>query len=122
MQIRTFTSFWNVEKKVYSIYDLQLPVAISIRSLGIFVGAAIPYWIILSIFGVPFNLSTIIIWLAFPTLIAVLGNRPIFEGKTLIDYLTSRVKFLFESKKYKGLTPATEKEEKIIISEFFYTK
>lgn len=123
MEIRTFTSFWNVEKKIYSIYDLQLPVAISIRSVGVFVAVAVPYWVILAIFGVPFNLSLIIVWLALPTIVAILGNRPIFEGKNLIDYVQSRVKYIFESKKYKGLQPSTEKSgQKTSISEFFYTK
>ena len=122
MEIKTFTSFWNIEKKIYSIYDLQLPFAISIRSVGIFAATGIPYWLILSMFGLTFGLESIVIWLALPLTFAVIGNRPIFEGKNIIDYLNSRIKFLFESKKYKGLLPSTEKPgEKTELSDYFYT-
>lgn len=122
MEIKTFTSFWNIEKKVYSIYDIQLPFAVSIRSIGVFAVTGVPYWIILNIFGMPFGLQTIIVWLAIPLALSVIGNKPIFEGKNIVDYLSSRIKFLFESKKYKGLKPATEKpKSKTRISEYFYT-
>lgn len=123
MEIKTFTNFWNIEKKIYSIYDIQLPFAVSIRSVGIFAATGIPYWIILSIFGVPFGLSTLVFWIAVPLILSIIGNRPIFEGKNIVDYLTSQIKFLFESKKYKGLEPATEKAGyKTVISDYFYTR
>lgn len=122
MEIKTFTSFWNIEKKVYSIYDIQLPFAVSIRSIGVFAATGIPYWLILSMFGVPFGLSLLVVWIAPPLVFAIIGNRPMFEGKNIVDYLNSRVKFLFESKKYKGLQAATEKTgSKTEISDYFYT-
>ena len=122
MEIKTFTSFWNIEKKIYSIYDIQLPFAVSIRSVGIFAVTGIPYWLILSMFGVPFSLSLIVVWVAPPLVFALIGNRPIFEGKNIVDYLGSRIKFLFESKRYKGLQPATEVSgETVEVSDYFYT-
>lgn len=122
MEIKTFTSFWNIEKKIYSIYDIQLPFAVSIRSIGIFTVTGIPYWIILSIFGVPFGLSTLVFWLAVPLILSIIGNRPMFEGKNIVDYLTSQIKYLFESKRYKGLKPSAEKNgSKTVISDYFYT-
>lgn len=122
MEIKTFTSFWNIEKKIYSIYDIQLPFAVSIRSIGIFTVTGIPYWIILSIFGVPFGLSTLVFWLAVPLILSIIGNRPMFEGKNIVDYLTSQIKYLFESKRYKGLEPSVEKSgSKTVISDYFYT-
>jgi hypothetical protein len=125
MQIRTFTNFWNFEKKVYSIYDIQLPVAISLRQLGVFLLVGGPYWLLLNIFGVPFeiNFLFLILWLGPPLAASVLGNRPIFEGKTLIQYLSSRVKFIFESKNHKGLSPATEKYGNTVkLKEQYYTR
>lgn len=122
MEIRNFTNFWNMERKVYSIYDLQLPAPINLRAAGIFVGTAVPYWGILIALGVPFNIELGIVWLALPAILAFIGNKPIFEGKSFIDYIVSRFRFLFESKRYKGIEPATEKYgEKIELSEFFYT-
>jgi hypothetical protein len=123
MEIRNFTNFWNMERKVYSIYDLQLPAPINLRAAGVFMGTAVPYWTILSLVGVPFNFEIIIVWLIVPAIMGFIGNKPIFEGKSFIDYLASRFKFIFESKRYKGVEPATEKYgQKIEVSEFFYTR
>lgn len=122
MEIRTFTNFWNIEKKIYSIYDIQLPVAVSLRAVGVFAGTGVPYWIILNLFGIQIGLSTFLIFLAPPVVFAIIGNKPIFEGKSLVDYLQSRIKFLFESRKYKGLRPSTEKYKTITtVEDSFYS-
>lgn len=123
MQIRNFTNFWNIDRKIYSIYDLQLPAPVSLRAIGIFVGTAIPYWGVLILAGLGLSLETLIVWLGLPIIAALIGNRPIFEGKSLIDYISSRIKFIFESKRYKGIEPATEKYgEKIELTEYFYSR
>ena len=124
MEIRNFTNFWNMERKVYSLYDIQLPAPINLRAAGIFVGTAIPYWILLYIVGFhEFQLNLIILYLIVPTIMGIIGNRPIFEGKSFIDYMSSRIRFIFEPRRYKGVEPATEKYgEKVQISEFFYSR
>jgi hypothetical protein len=110
MEIRTFTTFWNMEKKLYSIYDLQLPFPIPIRSVIVFGAVGLPYWFLLNIFGLEFGLSpTVIIWVVPPIFIAFIADKPIFQGKNIIDFMKSTSSFLMESKTYKGLAPATEK-------------
>lgn len=110
MEIRTFTTFWSMEKKLYSIYDLQLPFPIPIRSVIVFGAVGLPYWVILNLLGLQFGLSPLIIlWLAPPLLIAFIADKPIFQGKNIIDFMKSTSNFLMESKTYKGLAPATEK-------------
>lgn len=124
MEIRTFTNFWNMEKKVYSIYDLQLPVPVPIKSVAVFGAVGLPYWLILNIFGVPFNLNAlmIIIWLGLPVSAAFFSNKPIFQGKNIVDFTKSQMNFILESKKYKGLAPATEKyDTSDYVEEKFYT-
>ena len=110
MEIRTFTNFWNMEKKVYSIYDLQLPVAVPIRSIGVFAAIGFPYWLILYIFGVELALNVFIIaiWILPPAFAAFFSNKPIFQGKNVVDFVKSQFTFLMEAKTYKGLAPATE--------------
>lgn len=111
MQIKTFTSFWSIEKKLYSIYDFSLPMPISLRVLGVFVGIAIPWWVILAIIHVPISSPGYLLYLAVPAVIAYLASNPLFEKKTLFQFLGSRIKFLFENRHYKGLTPDLEDKE-----------
>jgi hypothetical protein len=111
MQIKTFTSFWSIEKKLYSIYDFSLPAPVSLRVLGVFTATAIPWWVVMRLLHVPLSSPWYLIYLLPPVFIAYLGSRPIFEGKTLFQFLGSRIRYLFENKRYKGLTPDLEDRE-----------
>jgi hypothetical protein len=108
MEIRTFTGFWNQEKKLYSINDIALPFAIPLRTLGVLLLSGIPWWILLgAILHVPItNGIILILYVGPPALLGWLGSRPILEGKTLLQYVKSHLAYwLTESKDWKGLTP-----------------
>lgn len=111
MEIQDYTSFWNLERKVYSFYDVQLPVPVSLRVLGVFVGTGVPWWFLMWAVGMPLGTPWYLVWLIPPVFFAWFGNKPIFEGKTLIGYLATRVKHLFENKNYKRLEPDLNKYE-----------
>ena len=114
MEIRTFTSFWALERKLYSIYDFSLPFPISLRVLGVFVGTGTPWWLTLWLLHVPITSPWYLIWLIPPAAFAYFGSKPIFEGKTLFQYLRSRIQYLFENRAYKGLEPDLNKYEEIV--------
>jgi hypothetical protein len=98
-----------MEKKLYSLYDLSLPAPVSIRTVLIFVGVALPWSALLFFLQVPFSPPWFILYPVLPLAAAYFGNKPIFEGKNLIEYLQSRIKYVFQPNKYKRLEPYTEK-------------
>lgn len=108
MEIRTFTSFWNQEKKLYSINDIALPFAIPLRTLGVLLLTGVPWWFILgAVLHVPLTNG---VWLIFyvgpPALLGWLGSRPVLEGKTLFQFAKSHALYwMAEAKDWKGLTP-----------------
>ncbi len=119
MEIRTFTSFWRVERKLYSLYDVALPMPISLTVVGVFAATGIPWFLICFLLHIPFAPPVgYLVWLAPPAALAYFGSRPIFEGKTLFQYLKSQFSFLLENKAYKiGLQPDLQKyEESIVLS------
>jgi hypothetical protein len=111
MEIRNYTSFWNLERKVYSFYDVQLPIPLSLRVLGVFVGTGAPWWTLMFLLGVPFGPPWYLLYVIPPGLLAWLGSKPIFEGKTLVEYLKARLGHLLENKAYKRLEPDLNKYE-----------
>jgi len=116
MQIRTFTSFWALERKLYSIYDFSLPFPISLRVLGVFIGTGIPWWLVMRLLQVPLqNGIGLIIYVAVPGGLAYFGSKPIFEGKTLFQFMRSMAQYLFENKNYKGFQPDLNKYEETIV-------
>jgi len=111
MDVRTFTTFWNQEKKLYSINDIALPFAIPLRTLGVFVLTALPWWILMgAILHVPFDGGVaIVIYFGPPALVGWLGSRPIFEGKSLFQFARSHLLYwLTETRHWKGVSPNHE--------------
>jgi hypothetical protein len=124
MQIRTFTNFWAMEKKLYSISDYQLPVAIPLRVLGVFVLAAVPWGLLMFLIHMPLTSPGYLVWIGPPALVGFFASRPIFDGKTLFQFLRSKFTFMFfENKKYKGLVPDLDaKNTKIYVTSPIFTR
>lgn len=92
-----------MERKMYSIQDITLPVPISLRVLGAFLIAGAVWWPILALTGVPGRAPWHVLWLGVPALIAFLASGNFFDKKTLPEYLKARIGHFLEEKRYKGL-------------------
>lgn len=109
MEIKTYTNVWNADRRIYRFGDLNLPMPLSFKQIGIFLAAGV-LWFPIVIF-LPIPLTT---WWGFGLLIgppiglAVLADKPIFGGKTIIQSIFSEFRFLGQSKFYKDAC-ATDK-------------
>lgn len=117
MQLRTYTGLWNVEKKLYKFYDINLPYPVSVKQLGIFVTALLPWTFLMNLLHVPFAPPWHLVWLAPPVLFMIYANRPIAEGKTLTDFVISQVKFFVSPRIYVGFRPQRANMDKVIAIE-----
>lgn len=102
LEIRTFTNFWNMEKKLYTIYDVTLPMPISLKVAGAFLVTGIPWWGLMILLQVPFG-SFFMFWLFPPVILGYLASKPIFQKKTLTQFLHSQIKYMFQPKRLSGL-------------------
>lgn len=106
MQLRTYTGLWNVEKRIYRFYDINLPFPITVRQIAVFLGFGIPWVVFLSAIHVPFSPPLpYLLYFAPPILLTWWSNRPVAEGKGLVDYTKSQVLFLLSTKTYAALRP-----------------
>lgn len=107
MELRTFTHLWQVERRLYKLYDYTLPMPVSVRQLGIVAGAGIPWVILMKILHVPFAPPFgHLIWIAPPALLAWYANKPVAEGKRLSELVLSRLRYWGQAKRYARLAPA----------------
>lgn len=105
MQLRTYTSLWNVEKRLYRVYDISLPYPVSLKQIGVLFAAGVPWLLLMAILGVPFGPPFgHVIWIAPPVAAAWFGSKPIAEGKTLTDFLFAQVSFYLGPKFYADLS------------------
>lgn len=101
MEIRTFTNFWNMEKKLYSIYDVSLPMPISLKVVGAFLLTGVPWWGLLVLLNVPFG-DFFILWILPPVALGYIASKPIFQKKTLTEFLMSQFRYLRQPKRMAG--------------------
>lgn len=111
MELRTYTGLWKVERRLYKFYDINLPYPVSIRQIGLFIGFTIPWVFLMNILHVPFATPWHVVWLAPPALFSWYSNRPVAEGKTLIEYGASQIGFLLRPRYYASMRAASGKPE-----------
>ena len=103
MELRTYTSLWQIERRLYRIDDVTLPGAPTYRQIGIFMVSAVAWVGLMILFRVPFSNPWPALWIMPPIAIAYFANRPIAENKTGIQLLTSNLKYVAQSPVYTGL-------------------
>lgn len=117
MQVHTYTNMWNEEKKLYSIYEWELPTPVGFRQIGLFAFGAIIWMPIMYMFRavVPINTAIgLVIWFSVPVLLAFLGNKQIFEKKSIFHFAQSYLGFLMEPKYVLDGQGISLKSEKMV--------
>lgn len=125
MEIKTYTNVWNADRKMYRFQDINLPMPISFKQIGLFGAGAIIWFPFMALFKVPIATSWgVILWFSIPLGLAWIGNKPIFGGKTIIQALGSFIVFLFEPPKLIDMEKpnASELEGVEIIQSEVWTK
>lgn len=111
MELRTYTRLWSVEKRLYKLYDVSLPFPISVKQVVIFFGFGVPWFFLCQVLGIPFSPPFgFLIYLAPPPLLAYWGNKPVAEGKTLVDFVVSQVTYFFSARVYADMFVAGKEE------------
>lgn len=106
MQLRTYTGLWNVENRMYKFYDINLPFPISVKQLIIGLGTTVPWFFIMHVVGMPFRPPFgELVWIFPPAIATWWGSRPVAEGKNLVDFLSSQIRYFMGAKVYTALTP-----------------
>ena len=115
MDLPTYTNIWRIEKRLYKLYDLRLPMPLPLVQIGVFVGFFLPWIILLQIVQVPFHAAGVTAYLVPPGVLTWLATRPVIEGKRLTELMISQIRYLTEAKTWARLTPIREPDEVAIV-------
>lgn len=110
LALRTHTSLWQTEKRLYKLYDVTLPVPVSLKQLGFFLGFSVPWWIMLNMLSIPFSSPWHLLWIAPPIAVTWGASRPVAEGKRLGDLCKSQIIFLTQPARFARMRPDEEPE------------
>ena len=91
--LRNFTETKRIDRRLYAIGDWVLPAAIPYRGLGIFLGLAVPLWLIYSAIGLEVEMDNLWIWVSPPIIGATLGYAVRIQGKSMTAVIAANVSF-----------------------------
>lgn len=110
MDLPTYTNIWRIEKRLYKLYDLRLPMPLPIVWIGVFVGVFVPWSLLLVLVGVPVQMPWHVLFLVPPGIVTWLSTRPVIEGKRLTELLESQLRYLGQPRAWYRLAPSSEPE------------
>ncbi|HEY8481236.1 MAG TPA: TcpE family conjugal transfer membrane protein [Spirillospora sp.] len=116
MDLPTYTNIWRIEKRLYKLYDLRLPMPLPLVQIGVFVGVFVPWILLLRLVGVPFASPWHVLYLVPPGVLTWLATRPVIEGKRLTELLLSQARYLSEPRTWCRLTPIREPREVVVVA------
>ncbi|GAA2369727.1 hypothetical protein GCM10010404_25490 [Nonomuraea africana] len=110
MDLPTYTNIWRIEKRLYKLYDLRLPMPLPIVWIGVFVGVLAPWSLLLWLVGISFETPWHVLYLVPPGVVTWLSTRPVIESKRLTELLQSQLRYMGEPRSWCRLTPSGEPE------------
>ena len=111
MDLPTYTNIWRIEKRLYKLYDLRLPMPLPIVWIGVFVGVSVPWWLLLWLVGLPFDAPWHVVYLVPPGVLTWLSTRPVIESKRLTELLQTQLRYLVEPRTWCRMAPKREPDE-----------
>ncbi|GGQ22298.1 MinD-like ATPase involved in chromosome partitioning or flagellar assembly [Actinomadura coerulea] len=116
MDLPTYTNIWRIEKRLYKLYDLRLPMPLPLVQIGVFLGVFVPWIVLLRVVGIPFASPWHVLYIVPPGVLTWLATRPVIEGKRLTELLLSQGRYLAEPRTWCRLTPIQEPGEVVIVA------
>lgn len=110
MDLPTYTSIWRIEKRLYKLYDFRLPMPLPIGQVAVFAAIAVPYVVLLTVLGLPFNHTLIWLYVLPPGAATWLVTRPVLESKRLSELIKSQLRYLAEPRVLCRMYPLAERD------------
>ena len=114
MELPTYTSIWRIEKRLYKLYDFRLPMPVPVGQIAVFAAITVPYIVLLTVFGLPFNHNLFWLYVLPPGLLTWLATRPVLESKRLPELILSQARYLGEPRTWCRMKPLAEKDEILV--------
>ncbi|HUY50932.1 MAG TPA: TcpE family conjugal transfer membrane protein [Streptosporangiaceae bacterium] len=115
MDLPTYTSIWRIEKRLYKLYDFRLPMPVPVGQIAVFTAITVPYVVLLTVLGLPFNHTLFWLYVLPPGVITWLATRPVLESKRLPELIISQVRYLGEPATWCRMTPLAEKDDIVVV-------
>jgi hypothetical protein len=105
MDLPTYTSIFRFERRLYAVYDWELPFPVSLFQLVAFVAALGLTFVVVGLLGVEPSAATAWVFVVPPGLAAWLASQPVADAKRPHAWLLTQGRYLSEPCALNRLRP-----------------
>src|SRR5215472_7355524 len=87
---------------------------VPVGQIAVFAAITVPYIVLLTVFGLPFNHNLFWLYVLPPGLLTWLATRPVLESKRLPELILSQARYLGEPRTWCRMKPLAEKDEILV--------
>lgn len=105
MELPTYSAVFAFEKRLYAIYDFELPISVSLFQGGVFLVAVGATLAATALLGIGLTAGTFWLFVVPPGFAAYLATRPLADGKRPHEWVAGRARHLSEPRTLARLRP-----------------
>lgn len=102
----TYTSVFRLRRRLYAIYDWELPVPVGLFEASVFLGAVVAFALLATALGIGFTPGSAWFFVVPPAFVAYLARQPVADAKQPLDWLASHVRYVLEPRVVHRLADA----------------
>lgn len=107
-ELPTYTSVFRLRRRLYALYDFELPVPVGLAEAGVFLLAAGIFWVLGHALGIAFTPGSAWFFVVPPGFLAYLARLPVADGKQPHALVAARIRYLLEPRALHRLAEAHE--------------
>jgi len=102
-ELPTYTSVFRLRRRLYALFDFELPVPVGLVELGLFALTALVFWFVGHALGITLTAGSAWFFLVPPAFVAYLARLPLADARQPHAWLRSRIRYLLEPRTLSGL-------------------
>lgn len=102
-QLPTYTSVFRLQRRLYAVYDWELPVPLGLIEVAVFAVAAAVFFAAGQLLRIPVTASTAWFFVVPPAFLAYLARQPVADAKQPHAWIITQARYLLEPRVLVGL-------------------
>lgn len=105
-RLPTYTSVFRLRRRLYAVYDWELPVPVGLLEIAVFSGGLGFFTLLARVLGIPLTAGTAWFFVVPPGFLAYLARQPVADHKPPHKWAVAQLRFVLEPRQLAGLEAA----------------
>lgn len=114
VELPVYTSIFRLRRRLYRVYDIDLPVPVSFAQVTAFVAAFVVMLVVLRALGVDPSPGSAWAYLVPPGAAAWVANRPIGDDRSVLAWAVAHARYAVEPRVLTAAGPSRRDERCVV--------